>query len=182
MFDGSGRSDVFLRQPDGSYVANQFFREGRFDSNEVFQLTFADTGLWEFRPLDGRPAAGKISRIVDRNGNQHSFSYDALGRLTTVTDTLSRDIQVDYNSHGFIESVTDFTGREVRYEYYESFEVGGSFGDLKSARSPRVTGTPTLNDFPGGKTNRYTYSEGFADERENHLLLSIRRTSRLQLF
>lgn len=173
VFDGSGRSDVFLQQSDGSYAADQFFREGRFDSNGVFRLTFADTGFWEFIPLDGQPAFGKIARIVDRNSNELTFGYDALGRLIDVTDTLNRHIQVAYNANGFIESVTDFTGREVRYDYYQDPEVGGSFGDLKSARSPIVVGTPTLNDFPGGKTNRYTYSEGFREDRENHLLLSI---------
>jgi len=173
VFDGSGYSAYFVQQSDGSYVADQFFREGRFDSNGVFRLTFADSGAWEFLPLDGQPAAGKISRIADRNGNELMFQYDALGRLTKVTDTLSRNIQVGYNSDGFIESVTDFTGRQVRYEYYQDFEVGGLFGDLKSARSPIVTNTSTLNDYPGGKTNRYTYSEGFANERENHLLLTV---------
>jgi len=173
VFDGSGRSDVYLHQPDDSYAASQFFREGRFDSNGVFHLVFADTGRWEFRPLDSQSAPGRIARIVDRNGNALSFQYDAVGRLATVTDTLNRNIQVAYNLDGWIESVTDFIGRQVRYEYYQDVEVGGSFGDLKSARSPIVTNTPTLNDYPGGKTNRYFYSEGFANEQENHLLRGI---------
>jgi len=174
VFEGNSHSAYFLQQSDGSYAADQFFREGRFDSNGVFRLTFADTGLWEFLPLNNNQAdAGKLSRIADRNGNQLTFAYDSLGRLTNVTDTLNRNIQVTYNGDGFIESVTDFTGRQVRYDYYQDFELGGSAGDLKSARSPIVTGTPTLNDFPLGKITTYTYSEGFADEQENHLLLSI---------
>ena len=40
-------------------------------------------------------------------------------------------------------------------------------------RSPAVTGTPNGNDFPTGKTTRYTYSSGFGDPRLNHNLLSV---------
>jgi YD repeat-containing protein len=36
-----------------------------------------------------------------------------------------------------------------------------------------VVGTPTLNDFPAGKTTTYTYSKGLPDERLNHNLLSV---------
>src|SRR5262249_40831819 len=39
--------------------------------------------------------------------------------------------------------------------------------------TPAVTGTPDGNDFPNGKTTRYTYSSGFTDERLNHNLTSI---------
>jgi len=51
-------------------------------------------------------------------------------------------------------------------------------GDLKTVTSPPVTGTPNGNDFPFGKTTTYTYSTGFADERENHLLLSVMDANR----
>jgi YD repeat-containing protein len=173
VFDGSGRADIFLAQADGSYVANEFFREGRFDSNNVFTLMFADTGIWEFRPLTAESAPGKISRIVDRNGNALTFSYDVLDRLSRITDTLGRGISVAYNADGFIESVTDFIGRQVRYAYYQDADPGGSFGDLKSVTSPIVTNTPTGNDFPLGKMTTYTYTEGFADDRANHMLRAV---------
>jgi YD repeat-containing protein len=44
---------------------------------------------------------------------------------------------------------------------------------LKSVTSPPVTGTPNGNDFPAGKTTAYTYSSGYTNELENHLLLSV---------
>jgi len=173
LFDGTGYSAYFMQQSDGRYTASEFFREGRFIPGDAFRLTFADTGVWEFLPLDGQPAAGKISSITDRNGNELTFAYDGLGRLNQVTDTLHRNIQIAYNVDGFIASVTDFAGRQVRYDYYQDFDVGGSFGDLMAAHSPAVTNTSTLNDYPLGKTTSYTYSEGFSDDRENHLLVAI---------
>src|SRR5436309_6438384 len=83
-----------------------------------------------------------------------------------ITDSLNRPVTVAYNLNGNIASVTDFMGRQARYEY-------DAEGNLVAAISPAVTGTPNGNDFPGGKTNRYTYSQGFADPRLNHNLLAI---------
>jgi len=62
----------------------------------------------------------------------------------------------------------------VTYQYYRGLpgEQGGP-GDLASVTSPPVTGTPNGNDFPLGKTTAYTYSTGYLDDRENHLLLSV---------
>jgi YD repeat-containing protein len=102
-----------------------------------------------------------------------SFDYDGLGRLVQIVDTLDRTNTVIYDGNGFIIAVTDFSGRQVRYEYYGNGDPDGSFGDLKLAISPAVTGTPNANDFPGGKTNRYTYSKGSALNALNHNLLTI---------
>jgi len=173
VLDGNTRRDTFYRQPDGSFVADQFFREGRFQPDGRFVLTFADRGTWQFLPLGGGAAAGRIERITDRNGNALQFNYDAFGRLTGVVDTLDRIITVSYDTDGFFAAVTDFTGRQVRYTHYRDDEPGGSFSDLKTVVAPAVTGTPAANDFPGGKTNRYTYSKGFADSKLNHNLLTV---------
>lgn len=164
IHDGTGRADTFKPGTNGVYTCPEFFSEGTF-SNSVFTLTFADTGRWEFNPLDASPAAGKLVRIVDRNGNTVSLGYDPTGRLTQIVDDLGRTNLVHYDPAGRVADVTDFSGRVVRYEY-------DLRGDLTACVSPAVTGTPNGNDFPGGKTNRYTYSSGYADERENHLLLS----------
>ncbi len=175
VHDGNGRSDLYRERPDGSYVAEQLFQEGRFGgaASRVFTLTFADGGAWVFHPLDGGARQGKIASIADRNGNTLRFDYDAAGRLSVVTDTLGRIVRVFYRPDGRIGSIADFAGRAVAYDYYVAGERGGEAGDLKSARSPRVAGTPNGNDFPDGKTTTYTYSEGFSDDRLNHNLLTI---------
>lgn len=173
LMDGNGRSDVYRPLGVNSWVAQEFFREGAFNADGTFSLVFADRGEWKFEPLNGSPHAGKIRTMSDRNGNTMSFRYDALGRLVNVVDPLRRVYSIAYRSDGFLGSVTDFAGRSVVYDYYKTGEAGGGAGDLKSARSPIVTGTPNGNDFPAGKITTYTYSAGLADDRLNHNLLTI---------
>ena len=171
--NGTGRADTFTPNISGVYTCPEFFSEGTLVGN-VFKLTFADTGYWEFNPLTASADAGKLAKIVDRNGNTMLLHYDGAGRLAEVVDALGRTHTVGYNPAGQLASVTDFSGRTVTYQYYQGLpgEQGGA-GDLKSVTSPPVTGTPHGNDFPTGKTTTYTYSAGYADERENHLLLSV---------
>ena len=170
--DGSGRCDTMFLQANGTFARDELFREGSL-SNNVFRLTFADTGFWEFKPFDGTVTAGKIGRSVDRNSNQLTFSYDISGRLSQIVDTLGRTNTIAYNAAGQIQSFTDFSGRAITYAYYGNGDLDGDATDLKSVTTPPVTGTPNTNDFPLGKTMVYKYSKSFADDRENHLLLSV---------
>jgi len=172
IYDGTGRKDLFLRQADGTFACPGIFREGTL-ADGVFRLTFADTGFWEFNPQGTLPAAGKLARIQDRNGNALTLGYDGEGRLAAITDTLGRVHTVDYTPEGRIAGVTDSTGRTVSYAYYGGGSSGGSPGDLMSVTSPPVVGTPNGNDFPDGKTVSYTYTSGHADDRANHLLLTV---------
>lgn len=165
---GNGRADTFYPNGTNGWTRDEYFLHIRdLDQDGAPDVVvFPDTGKWLLHP-PGTALAGKLAQIVDRNGNTIRCDYDLnTGRLLQVVDTLDRTNTVAYDSKGFIESVTDFTGRTVRYEY-------NSGGDLTASISPVVTGTPTGNDFPGGKTNRYAYSTGSLDERLNHNLLSI---------
>jgi RHS repeat-associated protein len=185
--DGNSRRDTYFLQAalgtaggaSGQAAASktwsrpEFFRDLMLDADGSYTMLFADGGVWDFNPLDGSPAQGRLRRIADRHGNNLRFAYDASGRLSTITDTLDRNVTVAYNAAGFIASVTDFAGRRVEYQYYNDGDAGGSHGDLRSVRSPAVTGTPNGNDFPNGKLTTYTYSKGFADARLNHNLLTI---------
>jgi len=108
----------------------------------------------------------QLTRISDRNGNQMTFDYNANGQLTNMVDTLGRAIAYSYDGNGRITRVTDFTGRMLQFTY-------DGDGNLTSETSPAVTGTPNGNDFPFGKTTRYTYSSGYGDSRFNHNLLTV---------
>src|SRR5439155_18487878 len=75
-------------------------------------------------------------------------------------------IAYHYNADGRLDFIEDFIGRRVTFG-------SDTAGDLVTVTSPAVTGTPNGNDFPNGKTNRYAYSSGFADEKLNHNLIAI---------
>lgn len=171
--NGRGRKDQFRRRTDGTWSKTEFFQSLASNSDGTLTMTLADQFKWHFRPIDGTPSQGRISSMEDRNGNSMRFAYDGAGRLITITDTLDRLFRVEYNADGFISRVIDFAGRGLRYEYYAPGDSDGGRGDLKSATSPAVIGTPTGNDFPDGQTTTYTYSTGHLDERLNHNLLTI---------
>lgn len=173
LLDGNTRQDTYFRQPDGSYGADQFFREGRFASDGRFVLTFADRGQWEFLPLDGTAAQGRISEIRDRHGNALRFVYNQHGQMVQVIDTLDRTIEIDYGAEGFLAAVTDFTGRQVRYTHYRDGDPDGSMGDLRSVTYPVVVDAVNGNNFPDGKTHRYTYTTGNDALGVPHLLLTV---------
>ena len=167
VHDGDGRADTFVKQKDGSYALPEFFRRGTIDAKtKSFTLEFADHGRWVFNSLAAGSKAGKLSQIIDRNSNTVALAYSSVGRLTNIVDTLGRSISLGYTPSGALATVTDFIGRTVRYEYNVN-------GDLAQVVSPSVTGTPTGNDFPGGITNSYIYTSGFADDRLNHNLESV---------
>ena len=165
--DGGGRADVFHRQPDGSYRCDGMFREGRFDG-DVFTLTFASTGRWVFRPLDGSPAAGKIASIVDRNEVALACAYDSSGQLTTVSDAFGRSLAVEWGSSPpRILSVTaqatatSFNYAKVTYTYTPA-------GRLSDVSAPFVPGEP-----PVAGATAFTYSDGLADPNLNGNLLTV---------
>ncbi len=136
LHNGDTRRDTYLLQPDGTWTRREFFRVIEPNANpdtDTYTLTLSDTSKWEFQPFDDSPEEGKITAMVDRNGNTISFDYDDFGRLITINDTLNRDIAIAYNPDGFIESVTDFAGRSVRYTYY---------GESQSVTSPTLALSP----------------------------------------
>jgi YD repeat-containing protein len=173
MHDGHTRSDLYALNGAGDWVSCEFFRVITQNPDTSYTCTFPDSGMWHFNPLNGSVDEGRVSSIEDRNGNTISFTYDGAGRLSQITDSLSRVTTIAYNADDLILNFTDFTSRQVTYDYYNNGDAGGSAGDLKSATSPTVTGTPTGNDYPSGKTTTYAYTTGFANDSLNHDLLTI---------
>lgn len=171
LLSGNGRTDTFYPTGTNRWTRPEYFGEFQdIDANgglDRVVFFFSEDSKWLFNPLTSSPAPGKLSQIMDRNGNTMKLHYDGAGQLIEVVDDLDRTNTVAYNVAGQIASVTDFSGRTVRYEYDGN-------GDLVSVISPAVIGTPNGNDFPGGKTNTYTYSSGYLDDRENHLLLTTK--------
>lgn len=162
--DPSAHLDRWVLQPDGSYQApNGHFRD----------LKRLDDGTYLLRDSNGfkrfYDEGGRLFCHQDRFDNIMLFDYDSKGNLSTVIDVYGREIDFEFQQFPDGEyrlvSIRDFTDREVRYTYDAN-------GDLVSVRSPVIIGTSTGNDFPLGRTERYTYSSGFEEPDLNHNLLS----------
>jgi len=177
LHDGAlAREDVYTAQPANSWHNPEFFRSIVRNPNQSYTVFLPDGMRWSLGALDGSAAAGKITAMTDRNGNSMTFIYAPSGELDIVIDTLGRAIGITWS--GFTLPVTaacveDFAGRVVLYSYYNGVEPGGSYGDLKTVTTPAVTGTPTGNDFPAGRTTTYTYTSSHPRHDLNHLLLTI---------
>jgi YD repeat-containing protein len=63
--------------------------------------------------------SGRLTAIVDRNGNSTQLTYDSLGRLVTVTDPVSRHLYFAYGngSSYLVTSVTSDLGLTLSYSY-----------------------------------------------------------------
>lgn len=159
--NGLDREDLYRKDHAGRLIAPpELFTEIIQNRDRSFTLRYRGGTQKHFG------ADGKLLQISDRNDNRITFHYDAQGQLIRVNDTLGRDVLYRYLPSGRLSEIEDFIGRKVRFTY-------DGLGDLVAVTSPAVTGTPNDNDFPNGKTTRYTYSAGFADARLNHNLLTI---------
>ncbi len=163
---GYGRVDRYRRNGDGTYGAPTAFYtalvrrpDGSFVERDYRGFTA------EYGVPDGLGVA-RLAALADRFGNRMRFQHDERGRLRRVIETLGRAIDYFYSPEGRLIAVRDFIGRVMRFRYDAN-------GDLAEVTSPAVTGTPNGNDFPQGRTTRYTYSSGFQEPRLNHNLTSI---------
>ena len=165
--DGLGRRNSYRMNNTGKMVAPpEMFAELVHNANNSYTLHFRG-GLTKTFEADG-----KLLEIRDRNNSFLSFFYNEKRQLVRVNDSLARDIVYRYivggPNDGRLREIQDFMGRRVAFNYDTN-------GDLVDVTSPIVLEAPNGNDFPQGKTTRYTYSTGFADARLNHNLLSITR-------
>ncbi|MCI0636248.1 MAG: DUF6531 domain-containing protein, partial [Actinobacteria bacterium] len=167
--NGKSHVDTWSRNGDGSYASPKgFFGTLIRDVDGTYVLRERDGFKRVFR------ADGRLLCHVDRFGNRMLFEHDHRGNLDFVVDPYGRQVdfvfrRFDDGQGGFADRlvrVVDFIGREVVYSYDER-------GDLVAVRTPVVVGTSTGNDFPQGRTERYAYSSGFADERLNHNILEL---------
>jgi RHS repeat-associated protein len=114
-----------------------------------------------------------LKKIQDPEGNAITFYYNANGHLDYVIDTMGRLIDFSHDAQGRLEWIQDFRGRKVEY-YYDPQ------GNLSGVRSPTVTSTATsdfpagFNDFPTGRTERYTYLSGYGNLLDHKLTGIIR--------
>ncbi len=175
-------------EPNGDVTLSHACRLDRFTASGgggftspqgIFMTLAREAGGYVLREPHGMEnhfdSDGRLASIRDRNGNQMDFLYNVQGQLDHVLDTLGRKIEFFYSPEGHLIEVRDFAKRSIVFGY------DPDHGDLVSVRSPIVVGTPNGNDFPGGRTVRYTYHNGCVNPDLNHNLLTMTDAKR-QLF
>lgn len=162
---GNGRIDFWAVDPaTGNFQSPPGFYRSIQKMDDGSLIHRLPNGFKKFFHPDGRLMAHE-----DPTGNRMIFEYDGFGMLDTVIDTFGHRIRFFHEEiagRRRLTRIRDYIGREVRYTYDAN-------GDLRSVRTPTVTGTPTGNNFPNGRTEEYTYSSGFVDPVLNHNLLSV---------
>jgi RHS repeat-associated protein len=168
-----GRSDRFAKVMPNAWEG----RDGRFDrlvydGGERALLTMPGGTVLHFkvvrRQQPGQPDVifGQLSAIVSTKGNMLRIRVDwnvasdagtfaRPRRILSLTDSFGRSILFNYEdptNRNLLTRIVDFAGREVRYVY-------SCGGQLTQVQSFAVRSTEGLNDFPDGKTTRYTYYE-----------------------
>jgi len=84
-----------------------------------YTVTFSDGSVHQFN------ANGKLTSLVDPNGNTITLTLNASGNPTTITDASGRTITVTYDSQSQIATLTDSMGTIATYTRL-------SFGRLSS--------------------------------------------------
>jgi len=160
--EGDGRTHIFTKNPDSSYTRPVGIFESLVkNADATFRLTRKDRLQWKFN------ASGKLTSIVDLNGNSISFSYDASGRLSSLADPSGRTISFAYDANGFLASITDPLNRTF------SFSYAGSPLYLWKVHEPSPS---TLFIEPGYDANRRVTS--IKDKRSNSWTFSYNATTR----
>jgi YD repeat-containing protein len=100
-----GKRHRFMPNPDGTYTSPSYlFSTLVKHPDGTFTLTEKHGTGRRFN------VEGRLTAVVDRNGNALSLTYDATGFLTTLTDTGGRTLQFAKEDTGKIASITDPAG------------------------------------------------------------------------
>jgi len=140
----NGRSDRYqYNASTGSYAPPPAVSAQLVNTGGTYTLTEADQSSWSF------DAAGKLTKVSDRYGNQSQLTYDANLNLSQISDPAGRNsLTLTYSQQApancptplfwELTAVQDFLGHGVQYAY-------DCFGRLQ-----------TVTD-RNGKATTYTY-------------------------
>ena len=147
---GTGEKNFFRENLDGSIeriteygVPYSLFK----NSDNTYTILQNNGTSYELRE------DGKISRIVDRNLNALTFTYNSVGCISRITNATGNYVDFVLGPNGKIASVNDNLGRTISYSYDEN-------GNLVSVTDPL------------GNSSQYVYNNDnlltqFIDARGN---------------
>lgn len=141
LIDEDNTRHIFGQKIGGGYVAA---------GGDYLTLVKNGDGTYTITYKDGTKenynTSGKLTSIVDTNGNTTSFTYDANGKLTTIKDASLRSTALTYGVNGYVSSITDPANRTINYGYDGSgnlttiTDAAGKITTLSYGTSHAVTG------------------------------------------
>ncbi|MCP9496030.1 MAG: cysteine peptidase family C39 domain-containing protein [Pyrinomonadaceae bacterium MAG19_C2-C3] len=113
VFREDGKVDFFDSRGDGT------FNPPRWNHDRLTKNTDGTFALEIKRAKITQhfDAQGRLTRIVDRNGNAVTLGYDAANQLRTVTDAVNRVTRFEYYPDGKVKEVTDPLPRTATFRY-----------------------------------------------------------------
>jgi len=163
-------------------------------SNDLLRAEiFSDADDSTDRVVNAYNRQGQKTRMTDRNGSVHEYSFDGLGRPTAdvvttlangVDDTV-RCIGLSYEVRGMMEKAISFSGvagttvvNEVQNEYNDFAQLSKRYqesnGAVNTGTTPKVqygysdgsanTIRPVSMTYPNGRVLDYLYDDTHADE------------------
>ncbi|PIU31653.1 MAG: hypothetical protein COT06_06995, partial [Syntrophobacteraceae bacterium CG07_land_8_20_14_0_80_61_8] len=90
--DGGGHEVIFAQDLAGGYAGNRRDHLSFAAITGGYRVTTADQTKYNFN------TSGKLTSIVDRDGNAATLAYDGSSRLSTITDPFGRAFTLGYNA------------------------------------------------------------------------------------
>jgi RHS repeat-associated protein len=148
LIDGDNTRHIFGEIAGGGYAAH---------GGVYLTLVKNADGSYTVTQTDGTKinfnTSGKISSMVDTNGNTTSFTYDASAKLTTIKDTSLRTTTIAYGTNGYVSSITDPANRTISYTYDASgnltkvTDAAGKFTTFAYDTTHNLTGITNARNF-----------------------------------
>jgi RHS repeat-associated protein len=170
---------VFRKNADGTYK-NPTGLDAKLEKDQPA------TGQWRITYLKPQSklifnSSKKLTKQVDRNGNDINFTYDTAGYLSKITDTQDREtiFTVGGTSRKMITKITDPAGREHTYSYPDGFlasytDPDGGVTSYTYEPTGQTDRLKQITDPRGNKTT-FTYLSGCVEWQTPCRVTSIKR-------
>jgi YD repeat-containing protein len=112
LIDGDYTRHIFGEKAGGGYAAHGgIYLTLEKNADGTYTITEKDQTKIHFN------TSGKVSSIIDSNGNTTALAYNTNGKLSSILDASGRTTSISYGTNGFVSGITDPAGRTVSYSY-----------------------------------------------------------------
>ncbi len=152
-----------------SATTANFFGQISQNADSTYTVVFKGGEVHRFN------SSGKLTALIDRNGNQTTLAYNSAGRLLSITDPSGRVLNVTTNGSGVVSSISDSMGTIANYVYGGSQQLlsvtyaDNSGYQFAYAPVPAGLALSSVTDMLGNIIERHDYDpQGRATTSEAH--------------